>query len=194
MRHYPIVAPARAGSLQSFQGAVGDRAAAAADRSRRLFQAEPLKCQRLVGSGRQTATACRLHPGHFGFLREGERFSPSVSVTRGHQRLLALDCSHRPPVWHQEETGLVSGRPTGLALGAGMAKSCRASPTRFDLKEEFACALRSSPECRRPLPRTSAANQRKPTHGGYESARNARPRRTGGQPCFRARGAFSPRP
>ena len=38
------------------------------DRSRRLLQAEPLKCQRLVGSGRQTATACRLHPAHFGFL------------------------------------------------------------------------------------------------------------------------------
>lgn len=31
------------------------------------------------------------------------------------------------PVRHQEEICLVSGRPTGLALGAGMAKSCRAA-------------------------------------------------------------------
>ena len=58
---------------------------------------------------------------HFDFLREGERFSPSVSVTLGHQGLLAL------AVRHQEEICLVSGRPTGLALGAGMAKSCRAA-------------------------------------------------------------------
>ena len=162
------------------------------DRSRRLLQAEPLKCQRLVGSGRQTATACRLHPAHFGFLGKasGSRLPFLLHTdTNGSWRSTVATARVAP-----RGDCLVSGRPTGLALGAGMAKSCRASPTRFDLKEEFACALRSSPECRRPLPRTSAANQRNPAHGGCESARNARPRKTGGQPCCRARGTFSPRP
>jgi hypothetical protein len=41
------------------------------------------------------------------------------------------------PVRHQEEICLVSGRPTGLALGAGHGKELPRSPTRFDLKEEI---------------------------------------------------------
>lgn len=47
-------------------------------------------------------------------------------LSRGHQRLLALDSSHRPCgtkrrlVWCQVA-------PQGLALGTGMAKSCHAT-------------------------------------------------------------------
>jgi hypothetical protein len=80
-----------------------------------------LKCQRLVGSGRQMANRLPFasHISAFSRKASGSRLPfLSHSDTKG---------SWPSPVRHQEEICLVSGRPTGLALGAGMAKGCRAA-------------------------------------------------------------------
>ena len=107
------------------------RTAAAGDRSLDdVFQAEPLKCQRLVGSGRQMANRLAVCIAHFDFLREGERFSPSVSVTLGHQGLLAL--ARAAP--GGDLLGVRS--PHRACARRGHGKELPRSPTRFDLKEE----------------------------------------------------------
>ena len=86
----------------------------------------PEACRIRTANGEPSAVCI----AHFGFLREGERFSPSVSVTLGHQGLLAL--SRAAP--GGDLLGVRS--PHRACARRGHGKELPRSPTPFDLKEE----------------------------------------------------------